>query len=112
MWRGGEWCYSQPDYFLGNECIMKRLRRVAFCSPRYHDSDHRAVVATFWGRSARWLKSYQRNRQRFPLQLSQGEETELTQTFSHLVVECVKPDCVSGKGMTGSLTRHGPWLDS
>jgi hypothetical protein len=49
MWRGREWCYSQPDYILGNERITKRLRRVAFFSPRFHDLDHRAVVATFWG---------------------------------------------------------------
>jgi hypothetical protein len=59
MRRGREWCYSQPDYFLGNERITKRLRRVAFCSPRYHNLDHWAVVATFWGGSTRRLKSYQ-----------------------------------------------------
>jgi hypothetical protein len=25
MWRGGEWCYSQPDYIMANKCIAKRL---------------------------------------------------------------------------------------
>jgi hypothetical protein len=64
---------------------------VVFCLPRYHDSDHRAVIATFWGGSARWLKSYWRDQQHFPLQLSQGEETEQTKMFSRLVAECVKP---------------------
>ncbi len=88
---GGEWCYSQPDYFLGNEPITKRLRRVAFCLQWYHYSNHWAVVATFWGGSACRLKSYQCNRQCFPLKLAQGEETELAQTFSSLVAECITP---------------------
>ncbi len=93
MRRGREWCYSQPNYLLGNKRINKRLRKVALCLPRYHDSDsdHRAVIATFWGGSLRWLKSYQRDQQRFPLQLFQGEETEQTKMFSHLVAECIKP---------------------
>ncbi len=30
MQRGREWYYSQPDYFLENKRITKRLRRVAF----------------------------------------------------------------------------------
>ncbi len=92
------WYYSQPDYFLGNECITKRLRRVAFCSPRYHNLDHWAVVATFWGGSARWLKSYQHDQQCFPLKLSRGEETEQTKTFSCLVAECVKPELCRRQG--------------
>jgi hypothetical protein len=90
MQMGREWCYSQPDYFLGNERITKRLRRVAFHSPWFHDSDHWAVITTFWGGCARGLKSYQRDQQCFPLELSQGEETEHTKTFSHLVAECLK----------------------
>jgi hypothetical protein len=98
MRRGREWCYLQPDYFLGNERITKRLRRVAFCLPRYHNLDHWAVVATFWGGSARWLKSYQRDQQHFPLKLFQGEETEQTKTFSHLVAECVKPKLQKQQG--------------
>jgi hypothetical protein len=49
MQREREWCYSQPDYILGNERITKRLRRVVFCSPWFHDSDHWSIVATFWG---------------------------------------------------------------
>jgi hypothetical protein len=91
MRRGGEWCYSQPDYYLVSEHITKRLRRVAFCSPWFHHLDHQAVVATFWGGSACWLKSYQCNRQRFPHKLSKGEETEHTKIFSRFVAECAKP---------------------
>jgi hypothetical protein len=98
MRRGREWCYLQPDYFLGNERITKRLRRVAFCLPQYHDLDHRAVVATFWGGSTCWLKSYQCNQQPFPLQLSQGEKIEQTKTFSCLVAECVKPKLCKWQG--------------
>ncbi len=66
--------------------------------PRYHDLDHWAVVATFWGGSVRWLKSYQRNQQRFPLKLSQGGETEQTKNFSHLVAECIKPELRKWQG--------------
>jgi hypothetical protein len=61
MRRGMEQCFSQLDYLLGNKRITKRLKRVALHLPRYHDSDHLAVVATFWGGSTRWLKSYQRD---------------------------------------------------
>ena len=78
------------NYLLGNKHINKRLRRVALCLPWYHNSDHRAVVATFWGGSTHWLKSYQCDQQCFPFQLFQGEETEQTKTFSRLVVECIK----------------------
>jgi hypothetical protein len=98
MQRGREWCYSQPDYFLGNERITKRLRRVTFCLPRYQDLDHQAVVATFWGGSTCWLNSYQCDRQCFPLKLSQGEETEQTKAFSRLVAECVKPKLCKQQG--------------
>ncbi len=105
MRRGREWCYSQPDYFLGNKCITKRLRRVAFQSPRFHDSDHWAFIATFWGGSAHWLKSYQCDRQRFPLRLSHGEETEQTNMFSHFVAECVKPELRKRPGNDWILDR-------
>jgi hypothetical protein len=64
---------------------------VAFCLPWYHDLDHQAVAATFLGGSTHRLKSYQCNRQHFPLKIAQGEETELTHTFSRLVAECIKP---------------------
>jgi hypothetical protein len=47
MQGGGEWCYSQPDFLLANKCIAKRLRRVSFPLPQYHNLDHWAVVATF-----------------------------------------------------------------
>jgi hypothetical protein len=47
MRRGGEWCYLQTDYLLATKRIAKRLRRVAFWLPQYHDSDHHAVDATF-----------------------------------------------------------------
>ncbi len=63
---------------------------MVFWSLRYHNSDHCGVVATLWGGSAHHLKSYQCKQQGFPLTLSQGEETELTHTFSRLVAECIK----------------------
>jgi hypothetical protein len=98
MQRGREWCYLQSNYLLGNERINKRLRRVALCLPWYHYSDHQAIVETFWGGRVHWLKSYQLDRQCFPLQLSQGEETEQTKTFNCLVVECFKPELRKRQG--------------
>jgi hypothetical protein len=53
MQRRREWCYLQPNYLLGSKRINKRLRGVVLCLPWYHDSDHWAVVASFWGGSAR-----------------------------------------------------------
>ncbi len=80
---------------------------MAFCSPQYHDLDHRAVVATFWERSVRWLKSYHCNRQCFSLQLAQGEETEMTQMFSCLDVEWAKPKLRKRQG--NHWISHKTW---
>ncbi len=55
--REGRMHYLQPDYNLARERDIKRLRNVGFRLPRYHDSDHRAVIGTIHtGR--RRLKEY------------------------------------------------------
>ncbi len=48
--REGKLHFSQPDYVMARERDCGRFRNVGFRWPRYHDSDHRAVVATIkWG---------------------------------------------------------------
>jgi hypothetical protein len=44
--REGRMHYSQPDYIFARERDVKRLRNVGFRWPRYHDSDHQAVIGT------------------------------------------------------------------
>ncbi len=44
--RGGRWYQSQPDYIMAREDNTKAFQNVAFRRPRFHDSDHRAVVAS------------------------------------------------------------------
>jgi hypothetical protein len=44
--REGRTHYSQPDYIMAREGDRRRFWTVGFRWPRYHDSDHRAIVAT------------------------------------------------------------------
>ncbi len=44
--REGRMHYLQPDYIFARERNVKRLRNVGFRWPRYHDSDHQAVIRT------------------------------------------------------------------
>jgi hypothetical protein len=56
--RGGRWYHSQPDYIMARGVDMKAFRSVGFWQPRFHDSDHRAVVANILrGRKGR-IKKY------------------------------------------------------
>ncbi len=55
--REGRMHYLQPDYIFARERDVRRFRNVGFRWPRYHDSDHRAVIGTICtGR--RRLKEY------------------------------------------------------
>jgi hypothetical protein len=87
--RGGRWYHSQPDYVMAREVDTKAFWSVGFRQPRFHDSDHRAVVANIMrGRKGR-LKKYRRSRQKFPLQLAPlGEQDEVTRLFGRLKEEC------------------------
>ena len=84
--------YSQPDYIMARDRDCRRFRNVGFRWQRYHDSDHRAVVATIkLGR--RRLTEYQSKRQKFPLQLpSVEQQDDLTQAFETLKVTCEEPE--------------------
>jgi len=71
----------------------KAFRSVGFWQLRFHDSDHRAVVARISrGRKGR-LKKYRRSRQKFPLQLAPlGEHDGVTRLFGGLREECEETD--------------------
>ena len=69
----GRWIHSQPDYIMAREGDIRRFWKVGFQSPPIHDSDHLAVVAHMWKGKGGSLKTYQRNRQRFPITLPPGE---------------------------------------
>jgi hypothetical protein len=90
--REGKMHYSQPDYVMVRERDHRRFRNVGFRWPRYHDSDHRAVVATIkLGR--RRLKEYWRKHQEFPLTLPPVEQQDdLTRAFEALKVTCEEPE--------------------
>ena len=94
----GRWHHSQPDYILAWEGDIRHFRKVAFQSPRVHDSDHRAVIATFRARQSQRLMTYQRNRQRLPLRLATGPHNELTQQFETLKSQCEKTDLKQRQG--------------
>jgi len=90
--RMGRWHYSQPDYILAREGNIRYFRKVAFRSPLVHDSDHRAVVATFRARKTKRLTKYRRRRQRLPLRLPPEPHDELTQTFEALKLTCLEAE--------------------
>ena len=82
--REGKLHYLQPDYVMARDRDCRRFRNVGFRWPRYHDSDHRAVVATIKS-GRRRLTEYRKKRQKFPLQLPPVEQQDdLTQAFKAL----------------------------
>ena len=84
--------YSQPDYVMVRKRDRRRFRNVGFRWPQYHDSDHRAVVATIKS-GRRRLKEYWRKHQEFPLKLSPVEQQDdLTRAFETLKVTCKEPE--------------------
>jgi hypothetical protein len=46
QWRGVHWYQSQPDHCMAWGEDVKLFCNVAFWQPRFHTSDHRAVVAS------------------------------------------------------------------
>ncbi len=92
--RGGRWYHSQPDsIIMAREVDRKAFWNVGYRQPRFHDSDHCAVVANILrGRKGR-LKKYWRSRQKFPLQLAPlGEQDGVTRLFGRLREECEETD--------------------
>jgi len=88
---GGRWYHSQPDYIMAREGDTKAFRSVGFRQPRFHDSDHRAVIVKISrGREGK-LKKYRRSRQTSPLQLAPLGEQDGKRRIRR-----------SGRGTTGS----------
>ena len=89
MRRGGRMISSQCDYLMARATARRRFRRVRLVNPRYHDSDHRAIVAQIYSGCGRDMQQYRRNRQRFPLTLPRiGPRTELESLFEELQSDC------------------------
>ena len=82
----------QLDYVMARKCDCRRFLNVGFRWPRYHISDHRAIVATIKS-GRRKLKEYRRKHQEFPLQLPPVEQQDdLTRAFEALRVTCEEPE--------------------
>jgi hypothetical protein len=94
----GRWHHSQPDYIMAREGDIWYFRKVAFRSPLVHDSDHRAIVATFRARKMRRLTAYCHRRQRLPLRLPPKPHDELTHIFKALKLTCVEANPQSRGG--------------
>ena len=88
----GRWIYSQPDYIMAREGDMKHIRKVGIRTPRYHISDHRAVVLYRKAGNKGKLHTYRKQRQCFPVQLEFGPQDEMTTNFEKLRVLCDEPD--------------------
>ena len=73
--REGKMHYLQPDYIMVRDRDCRRFWNVGFRWPQYHDTDHRAVVATIKS-GRRRLKEYRKMRQEFPLKLPPMEQQD------------------------------------
>ena len=67
MRRRGRWVASQPDYILAEAGDKKLFSNASFRTPRWHDSDHRAIATRLRVRGRGRLRAYRRKRQRNPL---------------------------------------------
>ena len=89
--RKGRWIASQPDYILCREGDVRIFRDVAFRSPRFHHSDHRAVVGHLRRGKRRLLTLYRQRHRRFPIQLSTGPQREMETMFEDLASSIEAP---------------------
>ena len=79
--------------YYGQGVDTTAFRSVGFWQPRFHDTDHRAVVANISrGQNGR-IKKYRQSRQTFPLKLAPlGEQDGATRLFGKLREECKETD--------------------
>jgi hypothetical protein len=76
---------------MAGDASVLHFWNVAFRQPRFHDSDHRAVVASIRKEKVGKLKRYRKSRQTFPLQLPPVEEQDVqTCLFGELKDACVE----------------------
>ena len=77
---------------MARATARRRFRRVRLVNPRYHDSDHRAIVAQIYSGCGRDMQQYRCNRQHFPITLPRnGPRTELESLFEELQSDCEAP---------------------
>jgi hypothetical protein len=88
----GRWHCSQPDYIMTREGDIQYFQKIAFQLPLVHDSDHRAVIATFRARKMQQLTTYHCHRQRLPLRFPPKPHDKLTHTFKALKLTCIEAD--------------------
>ena len=92
MRRQGRYVSSQPDYILAREGDRGRFRKVVVRSPRHHDSDHRAGVASIYAGDGKKLARYRRCRSRFPIRLQRhATRTDMETTFEELQTSVEAP---------------------
>jgi hypothetical protein len=96
--RLGRWHCSQPDYILAREGNIWYFQKVAFRLLLVHNSDHRAVAATFHARKTKRLTKYRCRRQHFPLRLPPMPHDKLTQIFEALKLTCKKAEPTKRRG--------------
>jgi hypothetical protein len=86
---------------------------VAFQLPQYHDSSHRALVATFFRGGRAMSQVILMQVPALPPHACPGLRKLILQQCSVVLWQSTSdPSCASGMRMTGSPTKHGPWLDS
>jgi hypothetical protein len=86
--RLGRWVSTKPNYFLADTAVRRLFKKVVIRRPRHHDSDHRAIIATFWGGQEKRLRSYQRRVASIPLRMPQfGPLSEMETIFEEMKEE-------------------------
>jgi hypothetical protein len=103
--RGGCTTHKQIT-FLQVKGTCSAFRVLDFWWPQYHDSDHQAVVATIHvGNQQLQLKAFQKQCQKFPMQLPLQELwDDLTTTFETLKATC---EVQGAGGCKAPLARLG-----
>ena len=86
--RLGRWVSTKPDYFLADTAVRRLFKKVVIRRPRHHDSDHRAIIATFWGGQEKRMRNYRRRVASIPLRMPQfGPLPEMETIFEELKEE-------------------------
>ena len=101
--RLGRWVSTKPDYLLADTAVRRLFKKVVIRRPRHHDSDHRAIIATFWGGQEKRMRNYRRRVASIPLRMPQfGPLPEMETIFEELKEE------VGGKSKRD--LPHNQWI--
>ena len=91
MRRGRRWISPQCDYFLGRATNRGKYCSVCLCTPRHHDSDHRAIITNICAGSAARMAAYRKRVAKFPLKLLRGPLDELCTLYEELRLDVIVP---------------------